>query len=79
MSNDGKTAAQLRCEESLRDIGEAIKASLSPGLGATLIVFSYGDDGFMTFLSTAERTGTIATLRELAAKLEREITPGGAS
>lgn len=77
-----KPTQQELCERTVQDIGATIKSALPVGVGATLIVFTYGDDddgGFMAYVSTAERTGMIKTLRELAAKLEREIAPGGAS
>jgi hypothetical protein len=52
---------------------------MPPGIGYMLMIFTMGDDGWMTYLSTAKRKDMIATMRELIAKLERETLPGGAS
>lgn len=70
---------QERTEKVLRDIGKMLKDSMPEGVGYTLMVFTFGDGGWMTYLSTAQRKDMIASMRDLIAKLERETLPGGSS
>lgn len=53
-------------------LGDAIRNSLPPGIGYALIVFHFGEsiDNWLSYSSNANRIDLIATLREVADKLE---------
>jgi hypothetical protein len=56
-------------EKKLREIGRTLKESMPDGFGFTVLVFSYkGKELF--YISSAEREGMIATMREFIAKFE---------
>jgi len=56
-------------EQKLREIGRTLKESMPDGFGFTVLVFSYkGKELF--YISSAEREGMIATMREFIAKFE---------
>ena len=57
-------------EAQARDLGVRIGQSLPEGVGFTLLVFTYGDGGWLPYLSSAQRSDMIRTLREALAKLE---------
>ena len=57
-----------------REIGRVLKAAMPPGWGFTLLLFSYGGDGFLTYLSSAERPDMIAALEEMLTKLKADPT-----
>jgi len=65
-------ATLLRAEEEARRIGRALKAAMPPGWGFTLLLLSYGEDGFATYLSSCDRADMIAALKELVKKLEAD-------
>lgn len=67
--------AQL--EATCRRIGKRIGEGVPAGVGFVLLLFDFGDDGFFTYLSNAEREGMIKGLRELLAKLEADPTGRG--
>ncbi len=77
MSNE--PSEEEKCQKALKEIGALVRSALPAGIGFTLLVFSFDDDGFMTYLSTAQRAGMIKAMREMIARLERETLPGGAS
>jgi len=56
-------------EEKLREIGRSIKRDMPAGFGFTLLIFSY-QPGSMFYISSAERDGMIAAMREFIAKHE---------
>jgi hypothetical protein len=56
-------------EEKLREIGRAVKADMPQGFGFALLIFSY-EPGSMFYISSAERDGMIAAMREFIAKHE---------
>jgi len=48
----------------------ALKEKLPPNIGATLVMFDYGDAGNIAYASTAERAGMIKALRNLLSAWE---------
>lgn len=58
-------------EVACRQLAEALNETMPEGWGFTLILFSYGEDGFSTYISTAQRADMVASLRELCDKLEQ--------
>lgn len=57
-------------EAKAREIGRSIGGALPPGIGFCLLLFTFGDGGWGTYLSNAQRLDMIAAIRELLAKLE---------
>jgi hypothetical protein len=56
-------------EEKLRELGRTIERDMPEGFGFTLLIFSY-EPGPMFYISSAERDGMIAAMREFIAKHE---------
>jgi len=65
-------------ERAAQETGQRIGAALPPGYGFALLVFSFGEGGYLTHVSNANREDLVATLRETADVLERhrESPPG---
>jgi hypothetical protein len=59
-------------EQRAKVIGKAIKGFLPEGYGFTLILYSYGEGGVMTYISSGQREDCIKMLREAADKIEEE-------
>lgn len=67
------TPAPLADAEAIaRDIGKLIGSQMPPGWGYCLILFTFGEGGHMTYISNANRDDVVATLKELAGKMEAE-------
>lgn len=62
--------AEIKCREIAKKIGRAIKADMPLNWGFTLILYSYGGDGFMTYLSSGEREQCIKMLEEILVKIK---------
>ncbi|MBS3927765.1 MAG: hypothetical protein KGZ65_04155 [Sphingomonadales bacterium] len=58
--------AEVKC----RRIGTLIGKDMPAGWGFTLILTSFGDNGYSTYLSNCQRPDMIKALREMADKLE---------
>jgi len=54
----------------LRNLGRRIKAEMPAGWGFTLMLFSYGEQGNLFYLSSARREDMIHTLKEFIRKQE---------
>ena len=65
------TAPLHEAEQRAREIGRAIKAAMPEGWGFTLMLFTFGDGGNTTWITTARREDAIKAIRELADRLER--------
>lgn len=61
-----------RAEVQAQRLGRVITGSIPHGWGFVLGLFSFGPDGFVTYISSGERASTIDLLRELATKIERK-------
>lgn len=59
----------VEVEAKLKEIARTIKADMPKGFGFTLLIFSYAP-GSMFYISSAEREGMIAAMREFIAKHE---------
>lgn len=58
-------------EIKAREVGRLIKSAMPEGWGFCLVLSSYGDGGFCTYVSSVEREGAVKMLRELLDKIER--------
>lgn len=57
-------------ERAARKLADVIKAVIPKWAGFTLLIFEYGDGGSLTYISSAERSAMVETLRECADKIE---------
>lgn len=53
-------------------IARVLKDNMPNGWGFTLILYNYGDEGFMTYLSTGQREDCIKMLEELLLKIKKQ-------
>lgn len=65
------SAHQRAQEKAAEQLGRTIGGQLPPGVGFCLLLFSFADD-WTTYISSGDRAGTIAAIRQLADKLEAE-------
>jgi hypothetical protein len=59
-----------------KDLGREIAKLLPHGWGFCLILFTFGDGGFMTYLSNAQRASMKQALQELLVRLDDVKPPG---
>lgn len=57
-------------EVEAQKIARILKDNMPNGWGFTLILYSYGAEGFMTYLSTGQREDCIKMLEELLLKIK---------
>jgi hypothetical protein len=55
-------------ESKLRELSEHIGARLPEGWGFTLLLFSYGPDGNLFYMSSAEREDVVKVMKEWIAR-----------
>lgn len=59
----------IRMEEHARGIGQVLKDAMPPGIGFALVLFSFGPDGWLTYLSNGQREDMIKCLEETLQKI----------
>lgn len=64
-------------EQQARNVGRLIGNSLPEGVGFCLMMFTFGEGGWSTFLSNAEPEDMIKGIRELADKREAQLRETG--
>ena len=67
-----RTPRERKLDEQTRAIGHLIGDQLPPGCGFVLCLFEFGEHGWSTYISNAQRADMIAHLRHLAQRLEDE-------
>jgi hypothetical protein len=55
-------------EKMLKEIGQLIKSQCPPGIGFSLLVFTFGEGGSMFYSSNANREDMIRAMQEFIAK-----------
>lgn len=60
-------------EQKLKDLGKIINNLLPPGVGFTLMLFKYGSDKGLFYISSANREDMLATMKFFIAKQEGHI------
>lgn len=78
MENDQRlprTPLVMATEERLRVIGEKVKKMMPKGMGMTIFMFDYGENGNMFYISSAKREDMIASIKEFLQKQENHDTP----
>jgi len=67
-------AERAKLEEAeviARRVGRLIGARMPPGWGFALVLSSFDEGGFCTYVSNVERGSCVGMLRELVEKIER--------
>jgi nitrogen regulatory protein PII-like uncharacterized protein len=64
-------------EKKAREVGRLIGDQCPEGVGFCLMMFTFGEDGWSTYLSNAEPESMIEAIRELADKRERQLRETG--
>lgn len=59
-------------ERVMQSIARVVGNMVPQGWGFAVLCFSYGEGGFMNWVSTAQRQDMIKALREMAEQLERD-------
>lgn len=70
---DPKSNYEVRhagAERAMRNIARRLKQTMPPGYGFTVLVFSYGEQGELFYMSSALRDDMIRTMKEFIAKQE---------
>jgi hypothetical protein len=57
-------------EQQLKAVGRAVKDNMPDGWGFTLFMFSYGADGSMFYLSSANREDMVKAMKEFIERQE---------
>lgn len=55
----------------LNQLARDLRVKLPPGVGFTLFLFDYGQDGHLAYISTAEREDMVKVVREWLEKMEK--------
>lgn len=58
-------------EESARKLGRVIGSGMPEGVGFALIMFDFGKDGHLTWISNADRDDMLRALQEFMQKVGR--------
>lgn len=73
MPEDYEGPALAALETATRIQGERLRNAMPEGVGFCLFLFSFGEDGWATFASNADRGDLVEALRELATRLEDSL------
>ena len=66
------TKELLKLEALARDIGRDIGNRLPQGIGFAVLVFEFGTNGLLTWISNAQRADMVKSLRECADNLDKK-------
>ncbi len=61
---------RLHLENVSGEVGRLIGSAMPPGVGFALLIFDFGEKGNLAYISNAERTTMLESLREFIAKHE---------
>lgn len=67
-----KRAPLEEAERGMQSIARVVGNMVPEGYGFAVLVFSWGEQGFMNWVSNAQRTDMVKALRECADKLEND-------
>lgn len=62
-----------KMETMLKEYGRKIRATLPDGIGFTLFLYDYGENGSMFYISTSDRQDMIRALEEFIAKQKQQL------
>ena len=67
-----KRATLEEAERQMQSIARVVGNMVPQGWGFTVLCFSFGENGFMNYVSNANRQDMIKSLREMVEKLEND-------
>ena len=67
-----KRATLEEAERQMQSISRVVGNMVPQGWGFTVLCFSFGENGFMNYVSNANRQDMIKSLREMVEKLEND-------
>lgn len=59
-----KHPREAALHEGMLEVAKKLKAAMPPGVGFTLFLFEYGNKGFTSYISTADREDMISLIKE---------------
>ena len=59
-----KHPREASLHDHMLELAKRLKAAMPPNVGFTLFLFDYGNKGFTSYLSTAERADMISLIKE---------------
>jgi hypothetical protein len=65
--------ARAALERRVHEIGRTIASQLPPGVGFTLLLFTYGNNGALAYLSSADRADVTKVMKEFIARHDKGI------
>lgn len=68
---------RIHIEKECRRLADHLKTKLREGTGFTLLLFDMGEEGNISYVSTANRGDMMATFRELLDNLSTDADPEG--
>lgn len=65
-------SAPIRPEvrETMNKVASAIDSALPDGFGFVLLVFNFGEGGYMNYISNSDRADVVRAMKEFVAKEE---------
>ncbi len=76
MSND-RQQLRIHLERECRKLADILKPHVRESTGFTLLLYDMGEDGNISYVSTADRGDMMATFRELLDNLATDADPEG--
>jgi hypothetical protein len=61
---------RMELESIMRELSILVKSQIPQGVGFALLVFDFGEGGFLAYGSNAERQGMIHTVEEWLARVK---------
>jgi predicted hydrocarbon binding protein len=68
MSEDYRVPVSDEIKDTLRDMGRTIGKALPKGWGFTLLIYTFGEGGTMTYISNAQREDMLKAMQEFLQK-----------
>lgn len=67
-----KRATLEEAERKMQGIAKAVGEMIPNGWGFAVLCFSFGEEGFMNWVSNGEREDMVMALREMVTRLEND-------
>ena len=58
-------------KDLLNKLGRSIGKDMPPGFGFTLLIYTYGEGGFLFYISSAEREDSINLIKEYLERIRK--------
>lgn len=71
MGGEGRAPLEA-AERRAQELGRMLKEGMPEGWGFVLVLASFGEAGYSTYVSNLDRGGAASLMRELAGKIEAD-------